>query len=236
MKKSGKVVGITLDDGFVHNLEQACRCCNAAVFRRLLHRERPIGGLNIWDRAKGVAPQSLMDARQSRPGWPRDESGPTRAPMRTCCGPTSSGARGDHRCKRDLERRWARKCATSAIPTDSTGPNTRRWCARRLRDGHTTQAAGSGTRTTCSSCRGCRCCAARRCRCCAQAGDGLRRRAAHMSRPKACARRLRLAVLNRVFSPAGGGAESYSIRIVEQLAARHDVHYSPNASNTTGRA
>ena len=36
--------------------------------------------------------------------------------------------------------------------------------------------------------------------------------------------RLRIAVFNRVFSPAGGGAESYSIRVVEQLAARHDVH------------
>jgi glycosyltransferase involved in cell wall biosynthesis len=37
-------------------------------------------------------------------------------------------------------------------------------------------------------------------------------------------RRLRIAVLNRVFSAAGGGAETYSIRIVEQLAARHDIH------------
>jgi UDP-glucose:(heptosyl)LPS alpha-1,3-glucosyltransferase len=45
-----------------------------------------------------------------------------------------------------------------------------------------------------------------------------------MSEAQADPRRLRIAVLNRVFSPAGGGAESYSIRIVEQLAARHDVH------------
>src|SRR5207248_8056046 len=37
-------------------------------------------------------------------------------------------------------------------------------------------------------------------------------------------RRLRVAVFNRVFSVDGGGAEGYSIRIVEQLAARHDVH------------
>ena len=37
-------------------------------------------------------------------------------------------------------------------------------------------------------------------------------------------RRLRVAVLNRVFSRAGGGAESYSINIVEHLAARHEVH------------
>ena len=37
-------------------------------------------------------------------------------------------------------------------------------------------------------------------------------------------RRLRIAVLNRVFSPTGGGAERYSIALVEQLAARHDIH------------
>ena len=37
-------------------------------------------------------------------------------------------------------------------------------------------------------------------------------------------RRLRIAVLNRVFSPTGGGAERYSIALVEQLAARHEIH------------
>ena len=42
-----------------------------------------------------------------------------------------------------------------------------------------------------------------------------------MNQPAA---RLRIAVLNRVFSASGGGAESYSIRLVEQLAARHEIH------------
>jgi glycosyltransferase involved in cell wall biosynthesis len=37
-------------------------------------------------------------------------------------------------------------------------------------------------------------------------------------------RRLKVAVLNRIFSATGGGAERYSIALVEQLAARHDVH------------
>ena len=37
-------------------------------------------------------------------------------------------------------------------------------------------------------------------------------------------KRLRVAVLNRVFSPTGGGAERYSIALVEQLASRHDIH------------
>lgn len=37
-------------------------------------------------------------------------------------------------------------------------------------------------------------------------------------------RRLRIAVLNRTFAPTGGGAERYSIALVEQLAARHEMH------------
>ncbi len=38
------------------------------------------------------------------------------------------------------------------------------------------------------------------------------------------ASRLRIAVLNRTFSPTAGGAERYSIALVEQLAARHEMH------------
>ncbi len=37
-------------------------------------------------------------------------------------------------------------------------------------------------------------------------------------------RRLRIAVLNRVFARTGGGAESYSVALVEQLAAWHEIH------------
>jgi len=37
-------------------------------------------------------------------------------------------------------------------------------------------------------------------------------------------KRLRIAVLNRQFSATGGGAERYSIALVEQLAVRHDIH------------
>lgn len=36
--------------------------------------------------------------------------------------------------------------------------------------------------------------------------------------------RLRIAVLNRRFTVTGGGAERYSIALVEQLAAHHDIH------------
>ncbi|MEC5211487.1 glycosyltransferase involved in cell wall biosynthesis [Polaromonas sp. CG_9.5] len=37
-------------------------------------------------------------------------------------------------------------------------------------------------------------------------------------------KRLRIAVLNRTFATTGGGAERYSIALVEQLAARHEIH------------
>jgi glycosyltransferase involved in cell wall biosynthesis len=36
--------------------------------------------------------------------------------------------------------------------------------------------------------------------------------------------RLRIAVLNRNFTPTAGGAERYAIALVEQLAARHEIH------------
>lgn len=48
-----------------------------------------------------------------------------------------------------------------------------------------------------------------------------------MSQPApsaAAPQRLRIAVFNRTFSPTGGGAERYSIALVEQLSARHEVH------------
>lgn len=38
------------------------------------------------------------------------------------------------------------------------------------------------------------------------------------------ARRLRVAVLNRHFGARFGGAERYSVALVEQLASRHDIH------------
>ena len=37
-------------------------------------------------------------------------------------------------------------------------------------------------------------------------------------------KRLKIAVFNRTFSTAGGGAERYSIALVEELAAKHDIH------------
>ena len=41
---------------------------------------------------------------------------------------------------------------------------------------------------------------------------------------KSGSKRLRIAVLNRLFKPTGGGAERYSMALVEQLAQKHEIH------------
>ncbi len=42
---------------------------------------------------------------------------------------------------------------------------------------------------------------------------------------------MRIAVISRVFSKTGGGAESYSVALVQQLAARYEVHVFAQESN-----
>ncbi|WP_296443131.1 glycosyltransferase family 4 protein [Rhodoferax sp. UBA5149] len=42
---------------------------------------------------------------------------------------------------------------------------------------------------------------------------------------------MRIAVISRVFSRSGGGAESYGVALVEQLASRHEIHVFAQNSN-----
>lgn len=42
---------------------------------------------------------------------------------------------------------------------------------------------------------------------------------------------MRIAVISRVFSRSGGGAESYSVALVQQLASRHEIHVFAQESN-----
>lgn len=42
---------------------------------------------------------------------------------------------------------------------------------------------------------------------------------------------MRIAVISRVFSKSGGGAESYSVALVQQLAPRHEIHVFAQESN-----
>jgi UDP-glucose:(heptosyl)LPS alpha-1,3-glucosyltransferase len=42
---------------------------------------------------------------------------------------------------------------------------------------------------------------------------------------------MRIAVISRIFSKAGGGAESYSVALAQELAARHEIHVFSQESN-----
>ena len=60
---TGKVVGITLDDGYVNNLHHALPVLQRLGFSATCYVvSGQIGGLNVWDRGKGVPPKPLMNA------------------------------------------------------------------------------------------------------------------------------------------------------------------------------
>jgi peptidoglycan/xylan/chitin deacetylase (PgdA/CDA1 family) len=64
-ERTGKVFGITLDDGYVNNLEHALPVLRELGFSATCYIvSGQLGGLNMWDRHKGVPPQVLMDAAQ----------------------------------------------------------------------------------------------------------------------------------------------------------------------------
>jgi peptidoglycan/xylan/chitin deacetylase (PgdA/CDA1 family) len=66
-EKTGKVVGITLDDGYVNNLAHALPALRRFGFSATCYIvSGQLGGSNMWDRAKGVPAQPLMDAQQLR--------------------------------------------------------------------------------------------------------------------------------------------------------------------------
>ncbi|MEO5670959.1 MAG: polysaccharide deacetylase family protein [Ramlibacter sp.] len=64
-EKTGKVVGVTLDDGYVNNLEHALPVLRHHGFSATCYVvSGQLGGSNVWDHAKGVPPQRLMNAAQ----------------------------------------------------------------------------------------------------------------------------------------------------------------------------
>ncbi len=64
-EKTGKVVGITLDDGYVNNLEHALPVLRHHGFSATCYFvSGQLGGSNVWDHAKGVAPKRLMNSDQ----------------------------------------------------------------------------------------------------------------------------------------------------------------------------
>jgi peptidoglycan/xylan/chitin deacetylase (PgdA/CDA1 family) len=63
----GKVVGITLDDGYVNNLHDALPALTKHGFTATCYAvSQLVGQTNAWDAAKGIAPSPLMNADQLR--------------------------------------------------------------------------------------------------------------------------------------------------------------------------
>lgn len=61
-EKTGKVFGITLDDGYLNNFEHALPALRECGFTATVFMvSAQVGGSNVWDHAKGVPPAPLMD-------------------------------------------------------------------------------------------------------------------------------------------------------------------------------
>jgi peptidoglycan/xylan/chitin deacetylase (PgdA/CDA1 family) len=66
-EKTGKVVGITFDDGFLNNLTQALPVLQRFDFSSTCYVvSQRLGQFNDWDKGSGIAPAPLMDAAQLR--------------------------------------------------------------------------------------------------------------------------------------------------------------------------
>jgi peptidoglycan/xylan/chitin deacetylase (PgdA/CDA1 family) len=66
-EKSGKVVGITFDDGYTNNLDHAMPVLQHYGFSATCYMvSGQLGGSNVWDHGKGIAPKPLMHAAHAR--------------------------------------------------------------------------------------------------------------------------------------------------------------------------
>ncbi|AEG94154.1 polysaccharide deacetylase family protein [Ramlibacter tataouinensis] len=64
-EKTGKVAGITIDDGYRNTFEQALPVLRYYGFSSTCYMvSGQVGGSNVWDLEHGIAEQPLMDARQ----------------------------------------------------------------------------------------------------------------------------------------------------------------------------
>lgn len=66
-EKTGKVVGITLDDGYLNNLEHALPVLQQHGFSATCYMVSQLAGkTNVWDAEVGIPPSALMNAEQLR--------------------------------------------------------------------------------------------------------------------------------------------------------------------------
>jgi peptidoglycan/xylan/chitin deacetylase (PgdA/CDA1 family) len=106
-EKSGKVVGITLDDGYLNNLQHALPVLQRHGFSATCYVvSGQLGGSNVWDQAKGVASQPLMDVQQLK-AWlagGQDVGAHTRSHVDLLAADEATAREEIAGCRRELEQ------------------------------------------------------------------------------------------------------------------------------------
>lgn len=106
--KTGKVVGITLDDGYVNNLQHALPVLQRNGFSATCYVvSGQIGGSNVWDHAKGIPARPLMNDAQLKSwiGGGQEVGAHTRNHVDLVQADGSVARDEIAGCKRELERR-----------------------------------------------------------------------------------------------------------------------------------
>ena len=105
-EKTGKVVGITLDDGYVNNLTHALPALQRHGFTATCYVvSGQLGGSNVWDAENGVPARPLMDAAQLR-AWVaggQEVGAHTRNHVDLRALPAAAAREEIAGCRRDLE-------------------------------------------------------------------------------------------------------------------------------------
>lgn len=140
-EKAGKVIGITLDDGYVNNLQHALPVLQRQGFSATCYVvSGQIGGLNVWDHDKGIPASRLMNDAQLK-AWiagGQDIGAHTRNHVDLAAVDPPTAREEIAGCKRDLEQRL--------------GAEVRHFCypygAHRPEHAEMARSAGYATATT----------------------------------------------------------------------------------------
>ncbi|MDB5947265.1 MAG: polysaccharide deacetylase family protein [Ramlibacter sp.] len=107
-ERTGKVVGITLDDGYVNNLEHALPVLRRHGFSATCYIvSGQVGGSNVWDHGKGVPARPLMDEAQLK-AWHaggQEVGAHTRSHVDLLTADDATARDEIAGCKRELEQR-----------------------------------------------------------------------------------------------------------------------------------
>jgi peptidoglycan/xylan/chitin deacetylase (PgdA/CDA1 family) len=106
-EKRGKVAGITLDDGYLNNLEHALPVLRRHGFSATCYVvSGQLGQTNVWDQAKGVAARRLMDVQQLK-AWlagGQEVGAHTRSHVDLLAADDAAAREEIAGCRRDLEQ------------------------------------------------------------------------------------------------------------------------------------